>query len=206
MGYFPFLIMKTLIIAALLGSMSAVKLGHRHHHRHHHPKNVGVRFIGTGVQIGDLPKVEAPKAGDAPAKVEGKTAANTDLVEKATPEVSTDEKVEQALAAAKASDKAAEEEGKAAAAAEAAPKKAKEGEGFDLKKGSKLGAIIGGAGAAADPALAAPPTEDEVRAANAAAGKPDALINKEEYKAAKAALKDMKAKLDEEPEPLPEDE
>jgi hypothetical protein len=69
-----------------------------------------------------------------------------------------------------------------------------------------LGAIIGGAGKEGAEALAPPPSEDEIRAANAAAGKADALINKEEYKEAKAKLKEMKAKLDEEPEPLPEDE
>jgi hypothetical protein len=40
--------MKAYILAALLGSMSAVDLKHRHHHRHsHHPKNIGVRFLAT---------------------------------------------------------------------------------------------------------------------------------------------------------------
>lgn len=46
-----------------------------------------------------------------------------------------------------------------------------------------MGAILGGAGGSAE-ALAPPPSEDEIRAANAKAGKADALINKEEYKEA----------------------
>merc|ERR1711939_754622 len=125
-----------------------------HHHRHHHPRNIGVRFINTGIEIGDeppkaLPKVEAPVAD----------------------KVSTDEKVAQALDAAKAE----------AAAKDKAAADAKEGEKLAVvKKDSQVGTIMAGiaGGKVGDSPLAPPPTEEELRAANAAAGKPDALINK----------------------------
>merc|ERR1711939_171709 len=132
-----------------------------HHHRHHHPRNIGVRFINTGIEIGDeppkaLPKVEAPVAD----------------------KVSTDEKVAQALDAAKAEAAAKD---KAAADAKEAEANAKEGEKLAVvKKDSQVGTIMAGiaGGKVGDSPLAPPPTEEELRAANAAAGKPDALINK----------------------------
>jgi len=54
--------------------------------------------------------------------------------------------------------------------------------------------------------LAPPPSDDEVRAANAAAGHPDALVNKQEYKALKEEVADLKKKADQLPPDLTEDE
>ena len=62
----------TLIIAALLGQISAVQLqnhNHHHHAKHHHrkPKNIGVRFIQAGVNNMDAPVGTA--GGEAAAAV-----------------------------------------------------------------------------------------------------------------------------------------